>query len=113
MAQLGDRNEKKQQGQNMQTGLFERLIISLGSIPAETNDKLSLDGDLRRPSVIDAAVVRSRTGLSQAAFARCVGVAIGTIRNWEQGRRTPQGPARALLARLDRIPRLVEQTLKT
>ena len=92
---------------------FEQLIASLGSILAETDDELSLGGDLRLPSVIDAAAIRSRTGLSQAAFARRIGVAVGTIRNWEQGRRTPQGPARVLLALLDRNPRLVEDTLGT
>ncbi len=92
---------------------FEQLIASLGSIPAETDNELSLGGDLRLPSVIDAAAIRSRTGLSQAAFARRIGVAVGTIRNWEQGRRTPQGPARVLLALLDRNPRLVEDTLGT
>ena len=41
-----------------------------------------------------------QTGLSRAAFARRSGVAIRTIRNWEQGRRTPQGPARVLLVLL-------------
>ncbi|KFG70863.1 helix-turn-helix domain-containing protein [Microvirga sp. BSC39] len=92
---------------------FEQLIASLGSILAETNDELSLGGGLRLPSVIDAAAIRSRTGLSQAAFARRIGVAVGTIRNWEQGRRTPQGPARVLLALLDCNPRLVEDTLGT
>jgi putative transcriptional regulator len=92
---------------------FEQLIASLGSILAETDNELSLGSDLRLPSVIDAAAIRSRTGLSQAAFARRIGVAVGTIRNWEQGRRTPQGPARVLLALLDRNPRLVEETLGT
>jgi putative transcriptional regulator len=92
---------------------FEQLIASLGSILAETADDLSLGGGLRLPTTIDAAAVRSRTGRSQAAFARRVGVAVGTIRNWEQGRRSPQGPARVLLALLDRNPRIVEETLET
>jgi putative transcriptional regulator len=38
-------------------------------------------------------------------------VPVGTIRNWEQGRRAPQGSARILLALLDRNPRIVEETL--
>jgi putative transcriptional regulator len=92
---------------------FEQLIASLGSILAETDNEFSLGGDLRLPSVIDAAAIRSRTGLSQDAFARRIGVAVGTIRNWEQGRRTPQGPARVRLALLDRNPRLVEEPLGT
>jgi putative transcriptional regulator len=49
--------------------------------------------------------------LSQAAFARCIGVPVGTLRNWEQGRRALQGPDRILLALLDRNPRIVEESL--
>ncbi len=92
---------------------FEHLLASLGSILADTDDDLSLGSGLRLPVAIDAAAVRSKTGLSQAAFARRIGVAVGTLRNWEQGRRSPQGPARILLALLDRNPRIVEDTLGT
>jgi putative transcriptional regulator len=49
--------------------------------------------------------------LSQDAFARRIGVAVGTLRNWEQRRRRPEGPARVLLALLEKNPRLVEETL--
>ena len=58
---------------------------------------------------VDVAAVRARTGLSQAAFARSIGVAKGTLLNWEQGRRRPTGPARTLLALLDRKPALVRE----
>jgi putative transcriptional regulator len=68
---------------------FEHLITSLGSILVETDDDFSLGSGLRLPAAIDAAAVRSKTGLSQAAFARHVGVGVGTLRNWEQGRRSP------------------------
>ncbi len=60
---------------------------------------------------VDVAKVRRRTGLSQAAFSRRIGVSAATLRNWEQGRRSPEGPARVLLALLDRNPRIVEETL--
>ncbi len=60
---------------------------------------------------VDVRAVRSKTGLSQARFAARIGVPIGTLRGWEQGRRRPEGPARVLLARLDRNPRIVEETL--
>jgi putative transcriptional regulator len=60
---------------------FEQLIASIGPILAETADDLILGGGLRLPTIIDAADVRNRTGLLQAAFARGIGVAIGTIRN--------------------------------
>jgi putative transcriptional regulator len=48
--------------------------------------------------------VRSRFGLTQAAFADKIEVPLETVRNWEQGKRTPRGPARALLKLIDRAP---------
>ena len=53
---------------------------------------------------IDVRAVRRRTGLTQAEFARRFGFPLGTLRNWEQGIRTPQGPARALLRVIDAEP---------
>ena len=46
---------------------------------------------------VDVKAVRRRLGKSQAEFARMIGVSVGTLQNWEQGRRRPEGPARALL----------------
>jgi putative transcriptional regulator len=48
--------------------------------------------------------VRRRTGLSQAAFAARISVPLDTVRNWEQGKRLPAGPAKALLRILDNAP---------
>jgi len=48
--------------------------------------------------------VRARCGLTQAAFAEKIEVPIETVRNWEQGKRSPRGPARALLKVIDRAP---------
>ena len=48
--------------------------------------------------------VRARCGLTQAAFAERIEVPIETVRNWEQGKRHPRGPARALLKLIDRAP---------
>ncbi len=48
--------------------------------------------------------VRQRCGLTQAAFAEKIEVPIETVRNWEQGKRSPRGPARALLKVIDRAP---------
>jgi putative transcriptional regulator len=63
------------------------------------------------PRSVNVSAIRRRTGLSQAAFSRRIGVSTGTLRNWEQGRRDPDGPARVLLAMLARNPRIVEDTL--
>lgn len=41
--------------------------------------------------------IRKRLKLSQSQFARLMGISVGTLKNWEQGRRKPDGPARVLL----------------
>lgn len=46
---------------------------------------------------VDVKAIRRQLGKSQAGFARMIGVSVATLRNWEQGRRRPEGPARALL----------------
>ena len=46
---------------------------------------------------VDVKAIRQRLGKSQSEFARMIGVSISTLQNWEQGRRRPEGPARALL----------------
>lgn len=51
-------------------------------------------GTLAEP---DAAAIRQQAGLSQSAFAAVLDVPVSTLRNWEQGRRAPRGPARQLL----------------
>ena len=48
--------------------------------------------------------VRARTGLTQAAFAARIGVPVETVRNWEQGKRSPRGPACALLKLIEQAP---------
>jgi putative transcriptional regulator len=63
------------------------------------------------PEAINVAAIRRKTGLSQTAFASRIGIPVATLRNWEQGHREPQGPARVLLALLDRNPKIVEETL--
>jgi putative transcriptional regulator len=60
-----------------------------------------------RPPRIDVAAVRAKTGLSQNEFARKFMLAPGTLKNWEQGIRQPEGPTRLLLAVIDQIPEVV------
>ena len=56
------------------------------------------------PTVRD---LRRRVGLTQLEFASRLGVPVETIRNWEQGKRIPRGPARALLAVIAHAPETV------
>jgi putative transcriptional regulator len=68
-----------------------------------------------RETVVDASMVkalRKELGLSQVEFAALLTVEIGTLRNWEQGRREPHGPARALLRAIRKDPRNVIKALQ-
>ena len=62
----------------------------------------------QQEAMLDAAKfarrVRRRLGLSQADFSERINVSLETIRNWEQGKRSPTGAAKALLKVLDRAP---------
>jgi putative transcriptional regulator len=59
----------------------------------------------------DVKAVRDKLGTSQSEFALMIGVSVATLRNWEQGRRTPEGPALALLRVAARNPRAVAEAL--
>ena len=59
----------------------------------------------------DVRAVRERHGLSQDQFAGLMGISVATLRNWEQGRRRPRGPARVLLVVAARHPKAVFGTV--
>jgi DNA-binding transcriptional regulator YiaG len=61
----------------------------------------------------DIAALRRFVGLTQTRFARAMGISVHTLRNWEQGRRTPEGPALALLRIAARHPRILRENLRT
>ena len=63
------------------------------------------------PDAPDVKAIRARTGLSQAEFARSIGVKKATLLNWEQDRRVPDGPARVLLALIAKEPGIVQRVL--
>jgi putative transcriptional regulator len=59
----------------------------------------------------DVQAIRKRLKKSQEEFALMLGVSVATLRNWEQGRRHPHGPARALLKIAAENPKAVEKAL--
>lgn len=69
------------------------------------------DGTVEKDEVVAAADValtaRAGTGMSQAQFARLIGVSVRTLQEWEQGRKRPSGPAATLLKIVARDPRTV------
>ncbi len=60
----------------------------------------------------DVAALRHFVGLSQVRFAEALGISVHTLRNWEQGRRFPEGPALALLRITARHPRIIRENLR-
>jgi putative transcriptional regulator len=65
-----------------------------------------------RVPTTDVRAVRRKLGLSQSEFAAKFGFQPATLKNWEQGRTRPDGPARVLLAVIARHPEAVEDTLR-
>jgi putative transcriptional regulator len=63
------------------------------------------------PPRINVKRVRRKLGMSQNDFAEQFGISAATVRNWEQGRRQPEGPARVLLTIIDREPAAVQRVL--
>ena len=59
----------------------------------------------------DVKTIRVSLGASQSEFALMIGVSVGTLQNWEQGRRTPDGPALALLRVAAKNPKAVAEAL--
>ena len=78
------------------------------SIPRRLRDRL-MRGELE--SGDDIAALRCFTGLSQETFAVALGISVHTLSNWEQGRRMPGGPARALLRSSAGHPRMLRENL--
>jgi len=78
------------------------------AIPARQRKRL-MQG--RFESGEDIAALRRFIGLTQADFARAVEISVHTLRNWEQGRRKPEGPALALLRIAARHPRIIRENL--
>ena len=61
----------------------------------------------------DVAALRRFVGLSQVQFANAMGISVHTLRNWEQDRRRPEGPAVALLRIAARHPRVLRENVES
>ncbi|MFN7954736.1 MAG: type II toxin-antitoxin system MqsA family antitoxin [bacterium] len=79
------------------------------AIPARVRRRL-VDGKIE--SGDDVVALRRFVGLSQTQFAEAMGISVHTLRNWEQGRRRPDGPAIGLLRIAARHPRIIRENVK-
>ena len=91
--------------ESIKQGLTEALTFAEGRESGAVVHRIEVP-------TVDVAAIRASTGLSQAAFARSIGVAKGTLLGWEHGRRRPTGPAQVLLAMIARKPALVSELLR-
>ncbi len=87
----------------MKEELFEELLESVreGGAILRGQEKPSRTFEMDAP---DVRRIRKGYDLSQHEFAALLGISVGTLRNWEQGRRLPEGPARVLLRVAEREP---------
>ncbi|MDT8377170.1 MAG: helix-turn-helix domain-containing protein [Mariprofundaceae bacterium] len=65
-------------------------------------------GRVHHVAISPVAETRVKAGLSQSAFADLIGISKRTVQEWEQGRRTPSGPAQALLKIVNRHPEVLQ-----
>lgn len=80
----------------MKKELFEELLESVKQGAAIMKGRMKPLRTLEFPES-EVRKIRERYGLSQDKFATLMGISVATLRNWEQGRRKPEGPARVLL----------------
>jgi putative transcriptional regulator len=92
---------------------FEKLLETARVLRRKRHDRAARLVGLKPPRAVpkhtsgadvDAKAIRRLTGLSQAKFAELLGIELATLRNWEQGRRVPTGPGRALLRAIGKNP---------
>ena len=80
----------------MKRELFEELLASVKQGAAIMKGKMRPLRSVEFPES-EVQKIREQYGLSQDKFASLMGISVATLRNWEQGRRKPEGPARVLL----------------
>ncbi len=102
----------------MSPRLFDDLLDASRVLREQRRERVNLIRDVlkggrRTEPVIDVRSIRALTGLSQSRFAELLGIEAATLRNWEQGRRTPTGPARALLRAIRNNPIEVVKALNS
>jgi putative transcriptional regulator len=91
--------------------LFEELVASIREAGAirRGEKKPSRVFKVEKP---DIKAIRGSMGMTQMQFATLLGISVNTLRNWEQGRREPEGPARVLLLVAAHRPEAILESVK-
>ena len=89
-----------------------RIIESMKEAVDIAQGVLSADSyAVHIPATVDVKAIRQGLGLSQASFSARFGLSLHTLRNWEQGKRTPDPAARAYLKVIEKAPNIVTEAL--
>ena len=88
----------------IKAGLEDAIAIARGEADPATHR-------VHVPAEVDVKAIRRKLGMTQAEFARSFGFGLDAVQNWEQGRRRPEGAARAFLKVIDREPDAVRRAL--
>lgn len=80
----------------MEEKMFNELLASVQEARAIMQGEVA-PSRVFEVSEVDVKSIRAQYKLSQQEFAALLGISVKTLRNWEQGRRSPEGPARVLL----------------
>ncbi|MDB6020415.1 MAG: helix-turn-helix family protein [Pedosphaera sp.] len=91
----------------MKKELFDELLESVKQAKAIEKGTLKPARIFHVNPRTDIAKMRSKLGLSQSKFAAILGISADTLQNWEQGRRSPTGPAKVLLRIATRHPEVL------
>ena len=96
----------------MKNDLFDELVVSIkeGGKILRGEKNASREFNFENP---DVKSIRQKYGLSQVKFSKLLGISIGTLRNWEQGRRKPEGPAKVLLSVANKHPEAILDSVHT
>lgn len=89
---------------------FDRLVTSVRQAGKIRRGE-ARPGRVSEFKPADVKAIREGLGVSQSEFALMIGVSVSTLQNWEQGRRQPEGPARALLKVASKNPQAVAEAL--
>jgi putative transcriptional regulator len=95
----------------MKKELFDELVESIKEA-GKIRKGLVKPSRLFRYRPVDIKRIRKRLHVSQTQFSLMIGVSKSTLQNWEQGRREPDGPAKALLRIVDKQPQAVLEALQ-
>ena len=91
--------------------VLHAAMLEIGAFVYSSGDTSLGAKHVVKVPAIDVAATRKKLGLSQDRFAIAFGASPATVRNWEQGRRHPEGPAKVLLQVIDREPEAVLRAL--